>query len=192
MNKDMKITVVNRDTGTVGYSIPELNIRRQFAPREAKEITFGELEALSFTPGGDVIIAECLVIKNEEAVKELIGAVEPEYFYSAADVKRILTTGTLNELLDCLDFAPTGVLEIVKELAVSLPCESIAKREAILKTLNFNVTRAIEIRDTKFDGETENKATEEPKKQRRTVAEPQNTGRRAATPKYKVVSEEEK
>lgn len=37
-------------------------------------------------------------------------------------------------------------------MAVDLPLNDMAKREAIQEKLGFNVTKAIEIKDTKFDG----------------------------------------
>lgn len=192
MEKNVKITVANRDNGFVGYAIPELGINRTFAPREQKQIEFEELERLTFVPGGMEILADYLVIRNEEAAKELLPSIEPEYFYSDEQIKNLLLNGSLNELLDCLDFAPEGVLDLVKDYAVSLPVDNMSKREAILNKLNFDVTSAIKIQNTKFDGG--NAATPEAKPaQRRTavqteVTQPQNPGRRAEAPKYNVVS----
>lgn len=190
MEKDKLIKVTNRDTGRVGYSIPELGVRRQFSPKETKEIEFGELKALSYLPGGDKMLAEYLVIRDEEAVKELLNGVEPEYYYTDEDIKRIMTIGTLDEFLDMLDFAPNGVLELVKDMAVSLPLDNMSKREAILEKLNFNVTRAIEIQNTKYDGGDENEVTSNKPVRRVStpITQETQTGRRTSAPKYNVVS----
>ena len=153
MDSEKKIKVINRYAGSVGYKIPDTGVRRQFQPREQKEIPFGELEALSYLPGGMTILRDYLVIKDEEALKELLPHVEPEYFYDKKEVEKILTEGTIDQFLDCLDFAPKGVLDMVKELAVSLPLNSVVKRDIIKEKLNFDVTRAIEIKNSKFDGE---------------------------------------
>lgn len=189
MEKNTKIMVANRDNGFVGYAVPELGINRTFAPREQKEIEFEELERLTFVPGGLEILAEYLVIRNEEAAKELLPAVEPEYFYTEPQIKELLLNGSLDELLDCLDFAPEGVLDLLKDLAVSLPVDNMSKRKAILDKLGFNVTRAIEIQNTKYDGgET---AVEAAKPARRTAVKAEGpakeSGRRAAAPKYNVL-----
>lgn len=185
MDKNTLIKVVNREDSFVGYKVPELGVTRQFAPREQKEITFEELEKLSFLPGGLVLLKDYLVIRSESAAKELLPNVEPEYFYGPADVKRILTTATMEEFLDCLDFAPEGVLELIKDMAVNLPVESVKKREAILKKLSFNVDKAIEIKNTKFDGDEENAEAEEKKTPVRRVAAAATTTttRRASAPK---------
>jgi hypothetical protein len=129
--KDTMIKVTNRDNGTVGYSIPELHVTRLFQRDEVKEISMDELRKLSYIPGGQVIINECLIIHNEQALKELNPDYEPEYFYTEEDVKRLLLTGSQEEFLDCLDFAPEGVLNLVKTLAVDLEINDLAKREAI-------------------------------------------------------------
>lgn len=191
MEKDTIIKVTNRDSGTVGYNVYEMGIRRQYAPQETKEVTFGELQALSYLPGGKKMLMNYLVIENPRAIHELLGEVEPEYYYTEKEVKRILLEGTQDEFLDCLDFAPKGVLELIKDLAVSLPVNDVAKRDAILEKLNFNVSRAIEIKNTKLDGETEESTPE--KKTRRVAVETEtkDTGRRTATPKYNIVSVKE-
>ena len=146
LRKDELIKVRNRDNGVVGYHIPEMNnLRRNFAIGETKEITMEELRKLSYIPGGDVILRECLVIENEEALNEILSDVEPEYFYTDEDIKTLLLSGSLEQLQDCLDFAPSGVIDLVKDYAVKLEINDISKRNAILTATGFNVTRAIEI-----------------------------------------------
>ena len=101
LKKDTMISVTNRDKGSVGYQIPDLgNLNRQFQSGETKEIAFEELEKLSWIPGGLYILENCLVIDNEEAVKALLHKVEQEYYYTKDDVKKIMTSGTLDEFLD--------------------------------------------------------------------------------------------
>ena len=186
--KDTIIKVTNRDNGTVGYRIPEMGIRRLFQRGEVKEITMEELRKLSYRPGGQVILNECLIVHNEEALKELNPDYEPEYFYTEKEVQNLLLQGTQAQFLDCLDFAPEGVINLIKEMAVKLEINDLAKREAIMKKTGFNVTRAIEV-----NRESREALEEEDIKQRRTAApdlkasEPEATGRRtAAPPKYTV------
>lgn len=165
MNKDTMIKVRNRDNGTVLYKIPELNgLRRVFQPKEVKEVSFNELKKLSYLPGGMALLKDSLVIQDDEAVAALLGEVEPEYNYTPEDIKKLLQEGTLDELLDCLDFAPEGVTDLVKVIAVELPLNDVAKRDAILEKLHFNVTNAIKI---KKETELPTEKTEAPK--RRTV-----------------------
>ena len=153
MNKDKMIEVVNKFGGTVGYKVPDLGVQRNFYPNERKEISFEQLEKLSFAPGGRVMLSDYLEIKDEEAYRLLLGQIpEPEYHYSNDDIKKLMKEGTLDQFLDCLDFAPASVLENIKDIAVSLPLNDVAKREAIQKKLGFDVTEAIKIKNTKYDG----------------------------------------
>jgi hypothetical protein len=184
--KDTMIKVTNRDNGTVGYSIPELHVTRLFQRDEVKEISMDELRKLSYIPGGQVIINECLIIHNEQALKELNPDYEPEYFYTEEDVKRLLLTGAQEEFLDCLDCAPEGVLNLVKTLAVDLEINDLAKREAIFKKTGFNVTKAVEInRQSQEEEEVETVKQRRAAAPTTTVTEPKATGRRT-TPKYSV------
>ena len=188
LDKDTIIKVTNRDSGSVGYTVAELGVHRKFQKGEVKEIRMEELRKLSYLPGGQAIINDCLIIHNEEALKELNPDYEPEYFYTEADIRELLLKGTEAQFLDCLDFAPEGVIELVKQLAVELKVNDLAKREAILNKTGFNVTRAIQINE-------ESQEVDEPDtevKQRRAVApttkvvEPEATGRRTAAPKYGI------
>ena len=186
ISKDTMIKVTNRDNGTVGYSIPELHVTRLFQRDEVKEISMDELRKLSYIPGGQIIINDCLIIHNEQALRELNPDYEPEYFYTEEDVKKLLLTGSQEEFLDCLDFAPEGVVNLVKTLAVDLEINDLAKREAIFKKTGFNVTKAVEI-----NKQSQEEEEVEIVKQRRTtaptttVSEPKATGRRT-TPKYSI------
>ena len=170
MDKNTMITVVNKYGGTVGYTVEDLGIKRTFYPNEKKEISFEELEKLSYTPGGETILKDFLEIQDKEAIAALFSsAPEIEYYYTKDDIKNIMINGTLDQFLDCLDFAPAAVKETIKEMAVDLPLNDIAKRDAILDKLGFNVTKAIEIKNTKFDGGDEQENTTKATARRRSV-----------------------
>ena len=191
LDKNTLIKVTNRNNGSVGYSIPDLgNLHRRFESGETKEVTMEELRKLSYSIGGKVILDEYLVIHSNEAVAELLGTVEPEYYYSEEDVRNLLANGSLDELKDCLDFAPEGTIDLVKKVAVETELNDIRKREAIKASTGFNVTSAIEV-----NRETSEEKPEETKVRRAatktTTAEPTSTGRRTAAPtasKYKIVN----
>ena len=156
IDKDRMVKVINKFNGVVGYTIPEMNLHRNFYPKENKDIRFEELERLSFVPGGDSILKDYLEITDEDIIMALFNQKpEPEYHYSEDDIKKLLTVGTLDQFLDCLDFAPNVVKEMIKELSVKLPLNDMNKRQAIQEKLGFDVTKAIEIQNTKYDGETE-------------------------------------
>lgn len=103
------------------------------------------------------LISDYLIIKDEDALNEILNQVEPEYFYTEKEVKDLLLNKSLDALKDCLDFAPQGTIDLVKKVAVELPLNDVAKRKAILEMTGFNVTSAIEINEaTKEEDNTTN------------------------------------
>lgn len=184
---DDLIIVRNRNRGTTGYTIDDKH--RKFNVGETKKIPFGELKALQSVPGGDVILNECLVIENEEALDLLNMKVEPEYFYTEEDIKKILLDGTLDEFEDFFDFAPEGAIDIAKLIAVKEELPDTRKRDIILKKTGLNINSAIQINHM-LDDDGDKKEADAPKQRRVQVQkeELKAEGRRAATPEYKIVS----
>ena len=147
MNDELKnkvLRVTNRSAMRVIYSIKSLNINRDFAPGQTLNISYEELENLSFQPGGKTLMAEYLLITDPDDKDYKNPNVEPEYYYTDEQVKELLLSGSLDEFLDALDFAPDGVLELIKKYAYELPVNDIAKREALKEKLHFDVTAMIE------------------------------------------------
>lgn len=190
INKDKLIRVVNKFNGSVGYDIPDEKIHRDFYPNAYKDITFDELEKLSFAPGGTVILKEYLEITDKEAAAILLGEQEPEYHYTKDDIKKLMLTGTLDQFLDCLDFAPESVKENIKDLAVELPLNDVAKREAIQEKLNFDVAKAIEIKRTKFDGGDEDNSGNYGRIEKRRVAVATNESIAPSGRRYKPINKD--
>lgn len=190
LNNTDKIRVENRADAIVCYRVPESKIIRRFVAGEVKEIEMGELRQAIQIPGTRRLIESNLIIHNKEAVEELLPNAEPEYFYDKNDVDFLLEKGTLDQLKDALDFAPSGVIELIKERAVANELNDMRKREAILESTNFNVTGAIDIRRQVAESTTTTAET----KTRRTapIGETASTedapARRTSTPKYKVLS----
>lgn len=168
MEDNAKVRVKNRSHSPVVYVVPDMgNLRREFSGLEEKIVTFEELRKLNGTYGGSVLLKDYLVIRDEQAVKDLNFDVEPEYFYNKEDVERILTKGSMDEFLDCLDFAPQGVIDLIKEYAVTLPLNDVAKREVLLDRYDYDVNKIIEVRRASAEEEEEKKTVQ---------------GRRAAVP----------
>lgn len=181
------ITIKNRSAGQVTYMIPEDGIRRSFAPGEAKRITSEELEHLTFQPGGKEILAGFLQVIEEEgrAIAGLTN-VQPEYNMSEADVVKLIQTGSVDEFLDCLDFAPVGVIDLIKKLSVSIPLYDMQKRAALKKKTGFDVDAAL--RNIAAEKEDEDGTIlKQAAPERRVKKEEVPAGRRT-TPKYNVVT----
>ena len=94
-----------------------------------------------------------------------------------------MTKGSLDAFLDCLDFAPVGVIDLIKKFSVSLPLNDIDKRDALKKKTGFDVTVAL----ANMQKEKEDMGTPTVEnKERRVKTESAPEGRRT-TPKYNVV-----
>lgn len=183
IDKNKMYNVQNRSASMVGYAIEERHITREFQPYETKTLPFWELEALSFQSGGRRLISDFLLIREAEVTESLNIPTQPEYYMNEKQIKDLLMTGSLDAFLDCLDFAPDGVIEIIKKMAVDLPLNDVSKRKALLDKTGFDVGKAIE---TLAPDEEEAPAAEAPK--RRVQPASKTPGRRTA-PNYKVVSQ---
>lgn len=140
-----KCTVVNISSGQVVYSIPELRVRRVFSPREKKNIEVSELEQLSQIPGGMELICNYLRVEDKEVVTHITNMEMPlEYWFTEDKLPQWMNTCGLDEFKDALDFAPAGIKDLIKKLAVSMPLNDYTKREAIKEQLGFDVSKAIE------------------------------------------------
>ena len=135
--------VKNRSSSVVVYKIPETNLRREFAPGESKRVPFGELEKLTYQEGGRELLENFLQILEEEVTTDLNVKREIEYNMSEAEVAELLRTGSLDAFLDALDFAPIGVIDLIKSLAVQLPLTDIDKRKALKQKTGFDVDKAL-------------------------------------------------
>lgn len=193
LNNNDKIRVENRDNTLVGYIVPETNIIRRFEAYETKELTMGELRQMIQVKGHRNIIKNHLIIHSKEAVEELMPDAEPEYYYNSKDVDFLLTRGTLDQLLDALDFAPEGVVNLIKDEAVKVKLDSMDKRKAILDKTGFDVTKAIEIRE--LSEVTDNAPTRTrraaPINEETATETVEAPARRTAAPRYKVTIKED-
>jgi hypothetical protein len=192
MDFDMKkpMTVKNRSSSMVVYRIPEHNIRREFRPTEKKVVPYEELVWLTYQPGGRMLMENFLQIESVEATENLSLHTEPEYFMNENQVIALLQTGTMDEFLDALDFAPQGVKDLIRHYAVSLPLNDSAKRRALKDKTGFDVDAAIA--NSEPDPEEAAKA-EAPAATRRTQQKtevPEVPTRRTEGSKYKIVSQE--
>lgn len=189
LDKNTLIKITNRYNGMAGYDVEDLGVNRLFMAGETKEVTMEEIRKLSYSIGGMNLLKKYFVLDNKEAVAEILGVVEPEYYYTEEEVRKLLMTGSLEELQDCLDFAPEGTIELVKKVAVETKLNDIQKRKAILAATGFNIDTAVMINE-----ETEDEKEEETKTRRVSTASATpiaaSTGRRTSAPNinYKVIS----
>lgn len=190
MDKNVICEVKNRSSSILVYNIPDDGIRREFMPGETKRISFGELEKLTFQSGGQSLINNYLLIKEAEAIKDLNVRPEQEYYLTEPQIIDLIKNGSLDAFLDCLDFAPSGVIELVKDLSIKIPLSDYEKRKALKEKIGFDVDAALRhLEEEKAEEEMLNGSSTTEKKERRVKTEeaPKAPQRRTAG-NYKVVS----
>ena len=189
IKQDTMYNVKNRSSSVVVYKIPESNLRREFAPGETKKIPFGELEKLTYQQGGREMLEQFLQIIDEAVTSDLNVHREVEYDMSEAQVVALLKNGSLDAFLDALDFAPIGVIDLIKTIAVQLPLTDLNKRKALKEKTGFDVDKALlHIEEEKLE---ESQGEIVPNKERRVKVENQTAEGRRTSSNYKVVKKVE-
>lgn len=182
--------VKNRSAGVAVYKIPELGIRRSFQPGEVKQISVEELEKLTYQPGGLAMLAGFLQIMEPEAIAKVGLNPQPEYHMSEQDIKNLMLNGSLDEFLDCLDFAPPGVIDLIKKMSVSLPLSDFQKKNALKAKTGFDCDAALKHVLEENEGEQDTILKTSP--ERRVKKEEEVPAGRRTAPKYNVVSSDKK
>ena len=180
-NENKNVLVKNRSASMVVYRILEDGIRREFQPGETKRINLRELEKLTYQSGGRTLIENFLQITDDTVTDNLNIHTENEYYMSEEQIVELIRNGNMDDFLDCLDYAPIGVIDLIKNYAVSLPMDNIAKRDALKNKTGFDVTKALEM--MRQEAQVDNAPKSE-------AAAPTTTKRRGST-NYKVVTKTE-
>jgi len=138
--------VMNRDTGQTGYSLPELNIRRVFNVGEIKELKEEEILALYNTDAGRLMLSHILQVQNKEFVIKNIWPDAPiEYFWTKEQIIKCLMEDSPELFAETLDYAPEGVINILKDLAWRTPITDLNKVQIMRQKLGFDPIKAHEV-----------------------------------------------
>lgn len=189
MENEMVI-VTNRNNGYTGYQIPDTGVSRNFAPGESKRISKEELMQLSYIEGGEYLLKNYLIVNNDKTLEELNISVQPEYYYTEEEIKELLTTGSLDQLEDTLNFAPDGVIEIIKDMAVKTELPDTRKRKMISEKTGFNIDNAIRVNEVMAEDQIKDDHSEPIERKASPINVESDTPQRKAAPikKYKVVT----
>lgn len=187
------VPVTNRNNGYTTYILPDLGVRRTFGLRETKKVPLSELNSLRYTDGGEYILKELLIVNDKTALDALDIYTEPEYFYTEKEIETLLLNGSLDQLDDALNFAPEGVIEIIKQMAVEKEIPDVRKRELIEKKTGFSINNAIMVNKVMSEDVPASTQVEEKRRKAAPInaSQPSNARKAApvtsAAPKYKIV-----
>lgn len=143
------IQVQNLVDHSVFFTDDDTRRRFVFAEYEIKKIPAEVLRRLFYSNGGRVLLQNYLSVKNTELAREF-GVQEDtiEYNWTRTDVNKMLRTGTMDELLDALDFGPEGIKDLIVSQAVAIELNDMQKRQAIFEKTGSNITHMIENKHT--------------------------------------------
>lgn len=103
-----------------------------FQPQETKKISVEMLNALNFRYGGSVLLQNYLSVKDKDLARSFgVSDDTIEYNWTKTDVDNLLKTGSMDALLDALEFGPDAIKELIASRAVDLKINSVDKRKAI-------------------------------------------------------------
>lgn len=164
------VTVKNRNNGYTSYILPN-GVKRSFTIGQTRKIDLEELRELKDCDGGEYILKNYLIINDKAALDYLDLNPEPEYFYTEVEINKLLSEGSLDQLDDALTYAPAGVIDLIKDIAIKTELPDMRKRKLIFEKTGFSVDNAIKVNEILSIDET---STEE--------AAPAETSKRKAAP----------
>lgn len=177
------VNVTNRNNGYTNYVLPN-GIRRGFTIGQTRRIDINELKELRDCDGGEYLLKNYLIVNDKTALDYLDLNPEPEYFYTEKEIKELLLDGSLEQLEDALNFAPAGVIDLIKDIGIKIELPDVRKRELIFKMTGFSIDNAVNVnRILNADSEEDKKTEEEKPKRKATAITPK------AAPKRKVAIE---
>ena len=140
-----EIEVVNLTNHKVGYNLVDENLHRSLQPNEHRRILAGELRRLNYQKGGHILLTNYLSVKNAELAREFGVDIDNqiEYNWTPEDVDRVLQTGTIEELMDAMDFAPEGIKQRLAARAVELKISDSNKRKVITDNSPYDIDAQI-------------------------------------------------
>jgi hypothetical protein len=115
---DLEVKVWSTSVGTVGYGLDDPKVSRSWQPGELKILTFHELYQLSNTAGGPALLLNYLQIRDQKVREALQLPIEPEYLYTEEDAKKLVQTGSEDQILDALEFGPVGLAGMIRHYAI--------------------------------------------------------------------------
>jgi hypothetical protein len=138
------VKVTNRNNGYTGYTLTN-GQKRLFSIGETKQISIDELKELSQIDGGEYMLRNYLIVDDKSALDFLNIDPEPEYYYTEKEIKVLLEQGTLDQLEDALNFAPQGVIDLIKDISIKIELPDTRKRKMIFDKTGFSVDNAITV-----------------------------------------------
>ena len=143
IDKDTVCTIESLCDVELGYKLPS-GVQRTLVPRVKMEVTAGELRELFYAPGGQYMLQQLIRVNNKELAAEFgRNDDDKEYWWTLEDMKKCLLEDKVEVLLDALDFAPDGVCDTLRDMAIEYEIKDGNKIDAINKKFNIDINQMI-------------------------------------------------
>lgn len=171
------IQVRNLVDHSVVFKDEDTHRRIVFNPFEIKKLDAGTLRRLNYSHGGNVLLTNYLCVENDELAKEFgVSADTIEYKWTRQDVDNLLNSGSLDSLLDALDFGPDGIVDLIVTRARQLKLNDMQKRKAIEDATGFSINSMIAIEE-RLEEDNE-QVNSEPRHRRVSTSKEETSSRR--------------
>ena len=172
------VEVQNLTDHTVVFTDDDNHRRYTFQAFEKKKVPAAVLRSLNYSYGGSVLLRNFLSVKDLDLAGEFgVDEETIEYTWTEKDVDRLLTSGSVDELKDALEFGPDGIKDLIIDKAVSTKLNDMQKREAIEEMTGKNITSMISLQE---QAETKTENDDKPKRGRR-VSKKTTTTKKSTT-----------
>jgi hypothetical protein len=105
---------------------------------------------------------------------------------SENDIKELMLHGSVDQFLDCLDYAPTGVIDLIKKFAVELPLADTRKIDGLKEATGFDARLAlVRVKEAATEDDNNTSSSNGRRAAAPTYGE-QNSGRRTTAPNYSI------
>lgn len=144
---DLEVKVWSTSIGEVVYALQDPKVHRSWKPGEVKILTFHEVYQLANSSGGMPLLANHLQIRDPKVRKALQLPMEPEYLYTDEDARKLVNTGSEEEILDAIEFGPRSLAAAIRYYAI-LDIDSLEKMKFFNNLFRMNIQQ---IRDNLKD-----------------------------------------
>jgi hypothetical protein len=148
---DLEVKVWSTSMGEVVYALQDPKVHRSWKSGEVKILTFHEVYQLANSSGGMPLLANHLQIRDPKVRKALQLPMEPEYLYTDEDARKLVNSGTEEEILDAIEFGPRSLAAAIRYYAI-LDIDSLEKMKFFNNLFRMNIQQ---IRDNLKDDGTE-------------------------------------
>lgn len=141
------VKVRNLADHTVAFTDEDTHRRFSFQPYEEKNIKAEVLRRLNYRYGGSVLLRDYLSVGSPNLAREF--GIDPEetieYSWTEKDVNKLLSSGSLDQLKDALDFGPEGICDLIIDRAVATKLNDVDKRKVIKEMTGADITSMIDL-----------------------------------------------